>query len=391
MDATARAAAPHPRALLVSSFVLPRSGGIEQFVEIAARLLRGRGWRVRVLACRPRDGRAEADATVPTRYLGRGGWPVPVHGWSTLWREVGNADVVVANGTRHLLPNAAALVARLRGKRVIFVLHGSGASFSTSSFLYHRVLGSLFERLLSRPALRVSEPVSLSRAGVAGCRRRYGVGATYVPFPLRELPPPAPTPLGPDEPLTIVWVGRLYGEKNPLGAVEVVERVRKERSARLELYGSGPLLGALEELSRDRAWLAVCGTRSWEEIQRVQGGAHACLSTSLRDATQIAILEPLARGVPVVSTRVGDALGYYTRGLWPFCVQPDDPDAAAAAILALAASYERHRDRFAANARELVRRHGDAARRLAELLEPQPLATRNGVPAGPSRAELPVT
>ena len=84
MDATTADASRLPRALLVSSFVLPRSGGIEQFVDIAARLLRGRGWRVRVLACRPRETTAEADATVPTRYLRPGGWPVPVGGWRTL-------------------------------------------------------------------------------------------------------------------------------------------------------------------------------------------------------------------------------------------------------------------------------------------------------------------
>ena len=297
---------------------------------------------------------------------------------------------MVANGTRHLLPNVAAFAARLRGKRVVFVLHGSGASFSTSSFFYHRLLGSLFERLLSRPALRRSHPVSLSRAGVVGCRSRYGVEATYVPFPLRQLPPPTPTPLASDEPLRIVWAGRLYGEKNPLAAVAVVDRVRQQRPATLEVYGSGPLQEELEELARDRPWLHVCGPCSWEAIQQVQGAAHVCLSTSLRDATQMAVLEPLARGVPVVSTRVGDALGYYARGLWPFCVEPGDSEAAAEAVLTLAASYDRSRKRFAANAHELLRRHREGARRLAELLEPETPATRNGVPAS-SRAELPVT
>src|SRR5262245_51447990 len=390
MDASARNAPRLPRALLVSSFVLPRSGGIEQFVDIAARLLRGHGWRVRILACRPRGVEAEADATIPTHYLGRSGWPLPIGGLRTLWREVGNADVVVANGTRHLLPNVAALAARLRGKRVVFVLHGSGASFSTSSFLYHRVLGSLFERLLSRPALRRSRPVSLSRAGVVGCRTRYGVEATYVPFPLRELPPPTPTPLGSGEPLKIVWAGRLYGEKNPLAAVAAVDRVRQQRPATLDVYGSGPLLAELEELARDRPWLTVRGPRSWAEIQQVQGAGHACLWPSRRDATRMAVLEPLARGVPVVSTRVGDALGYYARGLWPFCVEPGDPEAAAEAVLTLAASYGRYRKRFAANADELLRRHREGARRLAELLEPETPATRNGL-AATSQAELPVT
>ena len=376
------------RALIVSSFVLPRPGGVEQFVDVAARLLRGEGWRVRVLACRPATGEAQADATIPTRFLGSAGWPLPVGGWRLLWREIGEADVVIANGTRHLLPNVAAFAAHLRGKRVLFVLHGSGAPFSTSSFVYHRVLGRLFERLITRPVLRIALPVSLSQAGVRGSRTRYGVKAAYVPFPLRELLPVAPTTLDSDEPIRIVWVGRLYGEKNPLAAVEVVEHVRRRRPARLDVYGSGPLLPALQELARDRPWLAVRGARTWEEIQQVQGTAHVCLSTSLRDATQIAVLEPLARGVPVVSTRVGDAAGYYAPGLRSFCVAPESSEAAAEAILTLASSYDRYRARFAANALELVRRHHDGAGRLAEVLESPTSTARDG---DRGREELPVT
>ena len=383
--------ARRPRALIVSSFVLPHAGGVEQFVDVAARLLRGERWRVRVLACRPRAGEAQADVTVPARFLGAAGWPLPIGGWRLLWREVGAADVVIANGTRHLLPSVAAFAARMRGKRVLFVLHGSGAPFSTSTFFYHRVLGRLFERLVTRPALRVSQPVSLSRAGVRGSRSRYGVVATHVPFPLRELPPASRSRLEPDEPLRIVWVGRLYGEKNPLAAVELVEQVRLRRAATLDVYGSGPLLGALEELARDRPWLGVRGPRAWEEIQAIQGSAHLCLSTSKRDATQIAILEPLARGVPVVSTRVGDAAGYYERGLGAFCVEPQDSVAAVEAILALSDSYDRYRERFAANAHELVRRHRDGARRLAAVLESLCSTESDGASGSRSRAELPVT
>ena len=390
MSADPGSSTPRVRGLIVSSFVLPHAGGVEQFVDVATQHLRGEHWHVRVLACRPPTGEAQADATVPTRFIGTAGWPLPVGGWRVLWREVGGSDVVIVNGTRHLLPSVAALVARLRGKQVLFVLHGSGAPFSTSSFFYHRVLGRLFEQLLTRPALRVSHPVSLSRAGVGGARSRYGAVASYVPFPLRELPPATRVRLEPGEPLRIVWVGRLYGEKNPLAAVELVERVRLRRDARLDVYGDGPLLEALEGLARDRPWLAVQGPRSWEEIQQVQGTAHLCLSTSLRDATQMAVLEPLARGVPVVSTRVGDAAGYYKRGLRAFCVEPRDPEAAAAAIVALAASYDLYRERFAANAHELVRRHRDGGRRLAAVLESQSSA-RDGASGGRSRAGVTVT
>jgi glycosyltransferase involved in cell wall biosynthesis len=358
------------RALIVSSFVLPRAGGVEQFVDIAATLLRDRGWDVRVLACRPPEGPAAADVTVPTRYLLRAGWPVPVAGWRALWREIGRADVVVVNGARNLLPNVSAFAARRRGRSVVFVLHGSGAPFTTSSWLYHRLLGSVFERLVVRAALRRSVPVSLSQAGVSGARRRYRVEAEHVPYPLRELPPARPRQLEPGERLAIVWVGRLYGEKNPLQAVEVVERVRRHRNATLHIYGTGILRNELEHLARDRPWLVVGGPLGWSEAQDAQAAGHVCLSTSLRDATQMAILEPLARGIPVVSTRVGDALVHYARiSLRPCCVEPSDIEAAAAAILRHADSYAVYREEFAENARILRARHACGPERLTAVLE----------------------
>ena len=256
------------------------------------------------------------------------------------------------------------------GRKAIFVLHGSGAPFTTSSFVYHRLLGSAFEWLVVRVALRLSLPISLSRAGVGGARRRYGVEAAHVPYPLRDLSPATPRSLRPDEPLRIVWVGRLYREKNPLLAVEIVERVRRSRDATLRVYGSGVLWHELWRLARDRPWLTLCGPRSWSEIQEAQDAGHVCLSTSLRDATQIAILEPLARGIPVVSTRVGDAPSHYvSASLQSFCVDEDDPDAAAAAILELASSYTRRREEFAANADQLRARHARGPERLSSLLE----------------------
>jgi glycosyltransferase involved in cell wall biosynthesis len=359
-----------PRVLLVSSFVLPHVGGIEQFVDTTKELLGARGYDVRVLACRLRGGSGEADATLPTWFVRPGDWPLPVAGWRTLWREVGHADVVVANGTRQLLPAFATFIARARRKRVLFVLHGSGASFSTSSFFYHRVLGTVFERLVTRPALRRAVPVSLSRVGVAGAQARHGVEAAYVPYPLRDLPAAAPArPPSAADPLRIVWVGRLYPEKDPLRAVEVIERVRQTREATLEVYGDGMLARELDVLARSRPWLHARGIRPWAEIQQIQESAHVCLSTSLRDATQIAILEPLSRGLPVVSTQVGDAPHHYIApSIQRFCVEPANADAAAEAILELASSYERRRDEFAANGRLLQARHRQGQAHLASLI-----------------------
>ena len=321
--------------MIVSSFVLPHAGGVEQFVDTASTLLAERGWAVRVLACRPREGTAAADVTMPTRFLPPGGWPVPVGGWRALWREIGRADAVVANGSRHLLPNIAALAARLRGRRAIFVLHGSGAPFTTSSLVYHRLLGSGFEWLVVRVALRLSLPISLSRAGVGGARRRYGVEAAHVPYPLRELPP-APGSFPPARTSRSGSCGsagctgrrtRCSRSKPSSACAAGVTRPSTSTAA----GSSGTSSGGSRGTGRGSCSAA---REAGSEIQEAQAAGHVCLSTSLRDATQIAILEPLARGIPVVSTRVGDAPAHYvSASLQSFCVDAADPDATAAAIL----------------------------------------------------------
>jgi glycosyltransferase involved in cell wall biosynthesis len=377
------------KVLLVSSFVLPHAGGVEQFVETAKEGLCRHGWDVRVLSCRLVTTPIGADATVPTLFLPPAGWPLPVGGWRTLLREAGRADVIVANGPRHLLPIAATLAARIRRRPVLFVLHGSGEPFTTGSFLYHRLLGSAFEWMLARPALRRSQPVSVSRAGITGARRRYGIDAAYLPYPLRDLPGlNVERELRPGDAIEIVWVGRLYPEKDPLAVVAAVERSRATREATLDVYGEGVLRNELERLAADRPWLSVHGKRTWEEIQHVQGRAHVCLSTSVRDNVQVALLEALSRGIPVVSTRVGDAPDYYLDpALERFCVRPRDIDAMTEAILELAASYGHYKQAFAENGNRLRARHDEGIEQLVRLLEAEVGAVHAEprAPAAPSR------
>jgi glycosyltransferase involved in cell wall biosynthesis len=355
-----------PRALLVSSFVRPHRGGVEEFVDSARVLLEERGWQTRTLACRLPDLDAAADAVVPTRFLGPSSWPLPTGGWLTVWREVGATDVVIANGTSHVLPALAVLAARARRRKAIFVLHGSGEYPGSRPM---RLARSVFQQTLARLALRLSQPASVSRAGVDGARKLYGVDASYLPFPVRELPPVANTPsLRPDEAMRVAWVGRLFPEKDPLLAVEAVDVLRREREAVLHVCGEGRLRPEVERLATHRPWLVLHGTRSWGEVQALQGSAHACLSTSVQDNVQVAVLEALSRGIPTVSTSVGDAPWYYNRpALRHLCVEPRNPEAVARALLELAGSYDDYRREFAANAAVLRAHHAQAGAALAGL------------------------
>ena len=362
-------AAATSRVLLISSFVRPHPGGVEEFVDSSRELLEERGLQSRVLACRLPGLDTSADAVVPTRYVGKSSWPLPIAGWRTVWNEVGAADVVVANNARHLLPVVAVLVARSRGRPALLVVHGSGAGPYTGSSTFG-VFRGLFERTLGKLALRLAHPVSVSGAGVEGIRRLYGLQASYLPYPLRETHPvAAPPSLEPAHPLRVTWVGRLFPEKDPLAAVAAVEILRRRRETVLDVFGDGPLRVALEKLSLERPWLFVHGSRSWEEVQERQAAGHICLSTSVQDNVQVTVLEALSRGIPTVSTRVGDAPSYYgASSIRHLCVAPRDPTAAAAALLDLAGSYESYWNEFSANAAVLRERHARAGEALHDLL-----------------------
>jgi glycosyltransferase involved in cell wall biosynthesis len=252
---------------------------------------------------------------------------------------------------------------------VFLVVHGSGVGPQAGSLPF-RLGRSLFEKTLARLAMRVCRPVSVSQVGVEAARRLYGVQASYLPYPLRDLPPVETSPsLEHDRPMRITWVGRHFPEKDPLLAVAAVEAFRRQRDAELHIIGDGPLRPDLEQLARERQWLMVLGRRTWEEVQLLQAEGHACLATSVADATQLTVLEPLSRGIPTVSTQVGDAPSHYlSSSIRHLCVPPRDAEATADALLDLASSYDSYRSRFADNAELLRARHAEAGEALAQLL-----------------------
>jgi hypothetical protein len=167
------------RVLLVSSFVLPHAGGVEQFVAAIRELLEQRGCRVRVLACGRPGEDTTADVVLPARHLGAAGWPIPVGGWRTLWDAVGEADVVIANNALQPLSVAAVLAGRRRGVPRLMIIHSSGEA-QPAGARGPAASRAVFQRVLARAAVRRSLPVSVSRAGVGStaspqrsCRIRW--------------------------------------------------------------------------------------------------------------------------------------------------------------------------------------------------------------------------
>ena len=102
----------------------------------------------------------------------------------------------------------------------------------------------------------------------------------------------------------ILWVGRFEAEKNPLAAVEVLQKVRQAGvDAGLILLGAG----SLEPQLRKAAEGLPVEFPGWQPSAEYLPFADVVLSTSLHESYGASIVEALAAGVPVVAPDVGVA------------------------------------------------------------------------------------
>ena len=120
-------------------------------------------------------------------------------------------------------------------------------------------------------------------------------------------------------------VARLGPEKNHELFLEVAARTRQEvPDAQFVLIGDGPLRGFLQQRARQLG-IADCvhflGWRS--DVDELLGLLNVFLLTSHIEANPISILEAMAAGVPVVSTRVGSVAETVSADAG-FLVEPGD-------------------------------------------------------------------
>lgn len=157
--------------------------------------------------------------------------------------------------------------------------------------------------------------------------------------------------------LTLLWIGRLTRQKRPDLALEVLARVRRQRPARLWLVGEGPLAG---EVARRAESLGLAGSvaapgfcpNPFPLVRR----AHVFLLTSDFEGLPNALIEAQGLGLPAVASRCPHGPEEIVEeGVTGRLVPPGDADAAARAVLELAADPAARRrmgEAAAASARE---------------------------------------
>jgi glycosyltransferase involved in cell wall biosynthesis len=266
------------------------------------------------------------------------------------------------------------IVARSCGARVLYQVHGG---VLPQQFFRGRALTAFL-----RWTLRIPDAiVVLARSELAAYR-------SLVPAQqVRALPNAidcAPyarvsrSRSDPAQPLKLAYVGRLIRSKGLYEAVQAVSVAKRHGvKATLVIAGSGPEESALREYAHRldvacevRFTGPVCGDR---KIGLLAQADAFVLATYHPEGLPYALLEAMAAGLPVITTRIGaipDVLAERVHGLF---VPGRDPHAIYRAIVALSADRERLarmsaacRARIAA-AYSVERLSGELRRLYAEL------------------------
>jgi glycosyltransferase involved in cell wall biosynthesis len=136
-------------------------------------------------------------------------------------------------------------------------------------------------------------------------------------------------------PLTVLSVGRLEAEKNPLLLADVLAALRSDgRDWRLVVCGEGPLHGALAERLSELGQAEHSELRGYvpfgDQMRALYRESAFFLHVSLTEGMPQVLLEALAAGLPVVATDVGGVRAAV--GGLVSLVPPRDPAAAVAAM-----------------------------------------------------------
>jgi glycosyltransferase involved in cell wall biosynthesis len=324
-----RATAPPATVLLIGPLPPPSAGMANQTRQLA-NLLAAEGCHVRV---------------VQTNAAYRPAWVGRVRGLRALfrlapyllrlWRETREVAVVhvMANSgwAWHLFVAPAVWIAALRGVPTMINYRGGEAA-------------TFFERqfALVRPTLARARLVVVPSGFLRDVFARHGVDATIVPniVDLERFRPAAARPR-----TLHVLIARnleaIYGIDTALRAFALA--LRRVPDAQMTIAGTGDARQSLERLAAELGVterVRFTGRLDNAELPALYAQASVALNPSRVDNMPISLLEAMASGVPIVSTRVGGVPYLVEDGRTALLLPPDEPAPMADALVKLAQDAE---------------------------------------------------
>jgi glycosyltransferase involved in cell wall biosynthesis len=235
------------------------------------------------------------------------------------------------------------LIAKVLRRRVIYQVHGGDLPHDFCR-------GNPLKELALRTVLRAADAVVVLSPSIQRAYQSFARG-----LPLRVIPNaidlrPYEWPQGPaaDANQTrLVYIGRLAATKGIAESIQAVKLLEGEpffERLHFSVAGSGPARPALEALVarlqlKDR--VTFCGPLFGEQKFEFWRQADIFLfPTYHREGLPYAIIESLASGTPLITTRVGGIADMVAHGVHGYFVQPRSADEVAAALKAMATDPE---------------------------------------------------
>jgi glycosyltransferase involved in cell wall biosynthesis len=235
--------------------------------------------------------------------------------------------------------------------------------------LAHRVAGRVLASTVAAHVVATSGiGEAVRRCFGAGVRRielvPYGIDADLSMDERRSLDAACP-----DAPVVIGAVGRLVPQKAFDVLLRATPRLLAARpTLRIRIIGSGPLEGVLKQQARRLGIEASVEFLGYvADMHPLYAAIDVFALPSRFEATSLALLEAMATGVPVVSTRIVGVSDVITDGVNGVLVPAGDSDALAGAILRVLEDSTL-RDRICANARRTIEQE-HTRERMVERIE----------------------
>jgi glycosyltransferase involved in cell wall biosynthesis len=248
----------------------------------------------------------------------------------SLLRKI-SADIIHLHGSRAAFWVTSALIG-MKHPPLAYTVHGY--HFINKSFL-PSVLGRTAARWVSR---RVYQIVTVSEAdrdiatrlGLAGIRNSpiviyNGIDGARIPQRIER----------PD--FDLVFMARMHRQKNPLFAIELIEKL-KDDGVTLLMVGGGDLeaeaRAAAKRLGVEHL-VTFAGEKTRAEALQLLGSAKVFLLPSLWEGLPIAPMEAMFAGVPVVASNIPGTREVVENGVTGILVDNFDPDQYKRVILTL--------------------------------------------------------
>ncbi|WAH57619.1 glycosyltransferase [Pseudomonas silvicola] len=313
------------KVLQVSKEFEPLSSGVARHIQGLALALRGQG-EVRLAVLAPTVDRRDPPC------------PLTQGGYASLWRAVGDSDVVHVHGARTPFTAVAAMLARLRGVAVVYTPH---CYYDTGTW-WRRGLKRLWDLTVERWLVRAAGAVVLLHQGWVVDLARRGLHPGRVLIVPNCIDEHREAFSAPVERLAgspaLLSVGRLDPVKR-LDDVILALGTDVLAGAQLHVVGRGDDRLRLEALAEARGLAARVHFHGWQDdlaTARMMAGCDAMVLASEREGMPTVVLEALLAGVPILCSDIEGCRAITDAVGWPALFPLAEPEALARCAAAYA-------------------------------------------------------